>query len=95
MEIITEALYKKPTNKNNSLAKHRGRQGIFPMPKEAPLQINQQGQKILESIINHPTRQIIHKNTKNFGEIIDIYAPGIRGVRYKASGELVGFLEPK
>jgi len=39
-------------------------------------------------------RKLTYKQTKNFGEIIDIHAPEIGGVRYNAAGEFIGFLEP-
>ncbi len=29
-----------------------------------------------------------------YGKVVDIYAPGLGGARYSASGEFIGFLEP-
>jgi len=43
------------TKAGRGLAKHSGRDGsIFPKPLGNPVQINEQGQKILEMILNHP-----------------------------------------
>ena len=37
----------------------RGREGsVFPKPIGTPKQINQQGQEILENILNHPNKKI-------------------------------------
>lgn len=83
------------TKAGRGLMKHGYREGsAFPKPVGNPKQINEHGQKILESIVNHPERQITYKHTRNLGEVVDIYVPGIGGARYNASGELIGFLEP-
>jgi hypothetical protein len=83
------------TRAGRGLMKHGYRDGsVFPKPTGTPAQINEQGQKMLESILNHPEKQVIQKNTKNFGEVIDIHVPGIGGVRFNSSGEMIGFLEP-
>ncbi|MEN9343990.1 MAG: hypothetical protein RLZZ453_777 [Chlamydiota bacterium] len=84
------------TKAGRSLMKHGYRKdSVFPKPLGNPQEINEHGQKTLESIINHPEKTISYKQTKHLGDIVDIHAPGIGGVRYKASGELIGFLEPK
>ena len=49
---------------------------------------------LLEKILEHPERIITQKSSKTLGEIVDIHAPGIGGVRYNSSGKLIGFLEP-
>ena len=76
--------------------KHGYREGsVFPKPVGNPSQINEHGQKILERILNHPEREVISGEFKRFGQVIDIYAPDIGGVRYSAEGKFIGFLEPK
>jgi hypothetical protein len=83
------------TKAGRGLMKHGYREdSVFPKPVGNPQQVNARGQEVLESIIKHPERRITHKHTKNLGEVVDIHAPGIGGVRYNASGELIGFLEP-
>ncbi len=83
------------TKAGRGLMKHGYRENsVFQKPVGTPSEINEQGQKILESILNHPERKVIHKNSKNFGEIVDICAPKIGGIRYNSSGEMIGFLEP-
>ncbi len=34
------------------------------------------------------------RKLKNFGDVVDIYAPQIGGARYTADGKFIGFLEP-
>ena len=83
------------TKAGRGLMKHSYRDGsIFPKPFGNPEQINAHGQKVLESILNHPERKVFQENSKKFGKIIDIYAPDIGGVRYSADGKFIGFLEP-
>jgi len=46
------------TKAGRALAKHGGRKGsVFPKPTGTPMQINQQGQEILENILNHPNKK--------------------------------------
>ncbi len=68
---------------------------VFPKPTGNPTKINEDGRKILDSILNHPEKQVFYDDPKRFGPIVDIYAPDIGGVRYTADGELIGFLEPR
>lgn len=83
------------TKAGRALMKHSYREdSVFPKPLGNPSQVNEHGQKVLESILNHPERKVVHKHTNNFGEVIDIHAPGIGGVRFNSSGEMIGFLEP-
>ncbi len=75
--------------------KHGYREGsIFPKPNGNPAQVNEQGQKMLESILNHPEKKVVYKTTSNFGEVMDVHAPGVGGARFNSSGEMIGFLEP-
>ncbi|NGX58957.1 MAG: hypothetical protein KR126chlam3_00099 [Chlamydiae bacterium] len=59
-----------------------------------PKQINEQAQKVLEGIVNHPQKKMIQGRLKRFGNVVDIYAPDMGGARYRADGEFIGFLEP-
>ena len=81
-----------------ALAKHGVRPDSgFPKATGTPAQINEQGQKILEEILNSPDKEITQKYDKRLGDVIDIKVSdgdGI-GVRFKANGEMVGFLESK
>jgi hypothetical protein len=83
------------TKAGRGLMKHGYREGsIFPKPTGNPAQVNEQGQKMLESILNHPEKKVVYKNTSNFGEVMDVHAPGIGGARFNSAGEMIGFLEP-
>lgn len=83
------------TKAGRSLMKHGYRQNsVFPKPVGTPEQINAHGQKILESILNHPEKQVVQRQVKKFGKVIDIRVPKIGGVRYNAAGDMIGFLEP-
>ncbi len=84
------------TKTGRALAKHGGREPtVFFKPTGNPAQINFQGQQILEKILNHPNKKMYYEPTTRFGNVIDIEAPGIGGIRFNASGELIGFLQPK
>lgn len=83
------------TRTGRALAKHGGREGsIFPKPLGNPNQINAQAEKILERILNHPDKRISLNIDRRFGEVVDIFAPEIGGLRYNTAQELIGFLEP-
>ncbi|MEI6241892.1 MAG: tetratricopeptide repeat protein [Chlamydiota bacterium] len=84
------------TKAGRGLAKHGNRsEGAFPKPKGNPSQINEQGQKILESILNHPQKKITRWYHKTLGEVIDIEVPGVGGARFTGDGKsMIGFLEP-
>lgn len=58
-----------------------------------PAQVNEQAEKILEGIINHPERKVIQGRLERFGNVVDIYAPNMGGARYTIEGEFIGFLE--
>jgi hypothetical protein len=83
------------TRAGRGLMKHGYREGsVFPKPVGTPGQINEHGQRVLESILQHPENKLIHGEFERFGKVVDIYAPGIGGARYAADGEFIGFLEP-
>ena len=82
------------TKAGRALSKHGGRaKSVFNKPKGSPAEINKQGQKMLERILNHPDKTIAYKTNKRYGNFINIKAPGIGGARYNGNGELIGFLE--
>ena len=56
-------------------------------------QINLQTDLMLEEIINHPERRLVSECLERFGDVISIYDPQGRGVRYSDNGEFIGFLE--
>lgn len=83
------------TRAGRGLMKHGYREGsVFPKPIGNPAQVNEHGQKVLESILNHPEKKLIPGEFERFGKVVDVYAPGIGGARYTAEGEFIGFLEP-
>ncbi len=82
------------TKAGRSLVKHSYRESsIFPKPIGNPAQINEHGQKVLESILNHPEKKVVPGEFARFGKVVDIYAPEIGGIRYSVDGEFIGFLE--
>ncbi|MEM8629054.1 MAG: hypothetical protein AAGF04_03155 [Chlamydiota bacterium] len=84
------------TKVGRGLMKHGYREGSgFPKPVGNPAQINAQGQRMLESILNHPKRECILYDSSRMGKTVDIYAPNIGGARYSLEGEFIGFLEFK
>ncbi len=84
------------TGAGRALQKHGGRDGsAFPSAKGNPAAINEQGQKIVDEILNDPGSTVIQRNTGRFGDVIDVTAPDGRGLRYSADGKFITFLEPK
>lgn len=82
------------TKAGRGLMKHGYRpKTVFPKPIGNPAKINDHGQAILESILNHPEKKVSFAEFGRYGNVIDIQAPGIGGVRYTADGEFIGFLE--
>ena len=70
------------------------KESAFPKPVGNLVQINQHGQEILKTILNHPQKTITMEEFARFGKVIDIHAPNIGGVRYSKEGQFIGFLEP-
>jgi hypothetical protein len=78
-----------------ALQKHGNREGsAFPSPQGNTSLINQQGQQVVEEILNNSSSIVIERNTGRFGRVTDIVAPDGRGLRYDKSGKFIGFLEP-
>ena len=87
------------TKAGRSLEKKAGRiDSVFPKPSGNVHEVNMQGQRILDEILNHPDKQVFFKKvkTQNYRECIDIRLPDGRGARFTKDGrEMIGFLEPK
>lgn len=85
LKIIEQAkdkLLKKLTTKNTASNKQID-----------PKKVNEQAQEILEKILNHPKKTVIYGELNRFGKVMDIYAPGLGGVRYTIDEQFIGFLE--
>ncbi|MGV7960722.1 VENN motif pre-toxin domain-containing protein [Photorhabdus tasmaniensis] len=101
-ELSNGAKYTDPASKKGDLTlagralqKHGSRPGsIFPEAKGNPSTINEQGQKIVDSILNDPNKTVIQSNTGRYGQVTDVISSSGRGLRYDAQGRLIGFLEP-
>jgi len=63
------------------------------MTTQDPKQVNELAEKILKEILDHPQKKMIQEELTRFGNVVDIYEPSGRGVRYTATGEFIGFLE--
>ena len=87
------------TKAGRALDKKASRVGsVFPKPKGNVHEINAQGQKVLDEILNHPDKQVFFKKvkTQRYREGIDIRLPDGRGARFTKDGkEMIGFLEPR
>ena len=80
------------TKAGRAFAKHGGREGsVFPKPLGSTKQINQQGQKNLESILNDK-KSIYYDN--RFGGI-DVFEPNGKGARFDMNNNFMGFLQPR
>ncbi|MCP2052736.1 UNVERIFIED_ORG: filamentous hemagglutinin [Pseudomonas fluorescens] len=78
-----------------ALQKHGSREGsAFPSVKGSPSEINAQGQKIADEILSNPATTVTYKDTGRFGKVMDVIAPGGRGLRYDSNGKFIGLLEP-
>jgi hypothetical protein len=81
------------------LQKHAARENpSMPKPSGNISEVNSQGQKILDEILNHPNKIIIVSNnaTKRVGtNVIDVFIPEKYGARFTQDGKtFIGFLEP-
>jgi RHS repeat-associated protein len=82
------------TRAGRALQKHQSRTGsAFPKVK-GHAQLNQVGQQIADSIVANPNSVWSTGNRARFGDVIEVVAPGGRGIRYDLRGNLLGFLEP-
>ncbi|BCQ28286.1 hemagglutinin repeat-containing protein (plasmid) [Caballeronia sp. NK8] len=77
------------------LQKHGSREdSAFPAAKGNPTAINEQGQKIVDDILNDPGRTVEQLNRGRYGDVVEVRASDGRGIRYGADGRFIGFLEP-
>ena len=79
-----------------ALKKHGDRAGsIYPKAVGNQSAINQQGEKILKSILENPSVVIKEHKVRSVGEVTDYQIPGGMGARYSKDGQsFIGFLEP-
>ncbi|WP_316359476.1 hypothetical protein [Candidatus Neptunichlamydia sp. REUL1] len=69
---------------------------VFPKPSGNIHEVNMQGQKVLDEILNHPDKSILKEPHLNFGEVLDVWHPNGHGARFSKDGKkMIGFLEPK
>jgi len=78
------------TMAGRSLAKHGGRpDSVFPNPTGGPAQINEQGQAILEGILNDPNKSVTQSPNGN----IKVYNKCGQGAHFTSDGKFIGFIE--
>jgi len=83
------------TKAGRALQKHGNRSSsMFPKVSGSPEDINRLARDVAEAIINTPNTTHTQRRHARFGKITDIRTPGGRGIRYDASGNFIGFLEP-
>lgn len=91
-----EALKALEQAKNKLLKKLDTRNFFVSKDPIDPKEVNEQAQKVLEKILNHPEKRVVQYTHKIHGPVIDIEAPELGGVRFTGDGkEMMGFLEPK
>ena len=83
------------TKAGRALTKHSYRKdSVFPKPVGNPTQVNEHGQRVLESILNHPEKVVYERPHPDFGKVVEVMVPGKGGARFTSDGEMIGFLEP-
>lgn len=76
-----------------ALAKKFGRPGSkFDQVKGGPAELNRAAQKIYDDIVQNGAKSERHH--ARFGDIVEYKLPGVGGVRLRADGSFIGFLEP-
>jgi RHS repeat-associated protein len=82
------------TKAGHAFTKHGNRPGtVFPPLKGNIATINETAQGIVDGILNNPNSFAQGRHHVNFGVIIEVISPN-GGLRYTATGEFIGFLEP-
>jgi len=80
------------TKAGRALQKHGSRPGsVFPPASGNPTAINQQGQQVLQDILNSQS-QFIEPNRFGGNDVFDLNTG--QGVRFDSNGNMMGFLEP-
>ena len=69
----------------------------FLKPTGAPHDVNMQGQRMLDEILNHPNKIISIETPLTLDmEVIDVFIPNGHGARFTKDGKkMIGFLEPR
>jgi hypothetical protein len=84
------------TKAGRALQKHGSRPGsAFPKATGNPTKINERGVAVVRNILEDPASTYVTRMHPKYGEIIEVHAPDGRGIRFKKSGEMMGFLEPR
>jgi len=82
-----------------SITKRKG-EAPFPTPKGSPAQLNEQGRRALDRILDHPAANTSRYVHKRYGTILQVKGPpSVGGVRYQldANGKItrmIGFIRP-
>jgi RHS repeat-associated protein len=66
----------------------------FPKVAGSTASKNAEAARIVDEILTNPGSSATVRQTKNFGEVIEVRAPDGRGIRYDANGNFIGWLEP-
>ena len=81
-----------------ALEKKGGRvDSVFPKPSGNVHEVNSQGQKVLDEILNHPDKKVVFEYSPTLNnETLTIRLPDGHGARFIKDGkEMIGFVEPK
>jgi hypothetical protein len=82
------------TKAGRSLQKHADRGSTkFTYSSKIPQDLNNQGLKITEEILDDPNTTSILKQSSKYGDIVDIRDSKGRGIRYRYDYEFMGFLD--
>ena len=86
------------TKAGRALQKHSERiNPTFQKPTGNVHEINAQGQRVLDEILNHPNKEIYFSKlrTQNNLPVIDVFIPEGNGARFTRDGKrMIGFLDP-
>ena len=90
---LKEALASLHSAKEKLLSKSKMESPFDFRTTPTPQDYNDEAEKIMKEILKHPNKTIVRGVSKRFGDIVDIYDPYGRGVRYNNKEEFIGFLE--
>jgi RHS repeat-associated protein len=83
------------TAAGRALQKHGNRPGsLLPKPRGSAAAISHAAQDIVDDILTDPGSTTSRRYHALYGEIVEIRRPDRLGVRYRANGEFMGFIEP-
>lgn len=84
------------TRAGRSLHKHGSRPGsTYPPPFGGPEEMNRRAQDIVEAMLNHPGSELAQERKRRYGNVMEVWAPDGRGLRYSGDGRFISFLEPR